>query len=230
MSLYEQTANVLFQVEELSWEQMKVTQCFQMLMKFPLHMNQILGPRSPENVQSVFNGGIVCWHFIMFCKVTVDTVLANAEDSFWNLVVVPFKSVGNFVIHKKMVMSLAQFLVSSNLWSIVRFSPLLLHLVHLSAICSCIILKKKALWLNEWLVCLCVCFTQDHQYNWDDGIHRDLRSGLRPASSDKSSQAQNYKNQGRFATIKSASLVSLTNLFPLFHSIFLFEILKNYVP
>lgn len=75
-------------------------------------------------------------------------------------------------------------------------------------------LKKKALWLNEWLVCLCVCFTQDHQYNWDDGIHRDLRSGLRPASSDKSSQAQNYKNQGRFATIKSASLVSLTNLFP----------------
>ncbi|XP_036952811.1 serine/threonine-protein kinase TAO3 [Acanthopagrus latus] len=49
---------------------------------------------------------------------------------------------------------------------------------------------------------------KDHQYNWDDGIHRDHRSGLRPASSDKSSQAQNYKNQGRFATIKSASLVT----------------------
>ncbi|XP_034548583.1 serine/threonine-protein kinase TAO3 [Notolabrus celidotus] len=49
---------------------------------------------------------------------------------------------------------------------------------------------------------------KDHQYNWDDGIHRDPRSGLRPASSDKSSQAQNYKNQGRFATIKSASLVT----------------------
>ncbi|XP_060894359.1 serine/threonine-protein kinase TAO3 [Labrus mixtus] len=49
---------------------------------------------------------------------------------------------------------------------------------------------------------------KDPQYNWDDGIHRDLRSGLRPASSDKSSQAQNYKNQGRFATIKSASLVT----------------------
>ncbi|KAM8761102.1 serine/threonine-protein kinase TAO3 isoform 1-T5 [Acanthopagrus schlegelii] len=49
---------------------------------------------------------------------------------------------------------------------------------------------------------------KEHQYNWDDGIHRDHRSGLRPASSDKSSQAQNYKNQGRFATIKSASLVT----------------------
>uniref|UniRef100_A0A7N5ZQT5 Serine/threonine-protein kinase TAO3 n=1 Tax=Anabas testudineus TaxID=64144 RepID=A0A7N5ZQT5_ANATE len=36
----------------------------------------------------------------------------------------------------------------------------------------------------------------------------DHRPELRPASSDKSSQAQNYKNQGRFATIKSASLVT----------------------
>ncbi|KAM6944940.1 serine/threonine-protein kinase TAO3 isoform 2-T2 [Lycodopsis pacificus] len=49
---------------------------------------------------------------------------------------------------------------------------------------------------------------KDHQYNWDDGIHRDHLQGLRPSSSDKSSQAQNYKNQGRFATIKSASLVT----------------------
>uniref|UniRef100_A0A7N6B2P0 Serine/threonine-protein kinase TAO3 n=1 Tax=Anabas testudineus TaxID=64144 RepID=A0A7N6B2P0_ANATE len=49
---------------------------------------------------------------------------------------------------------------------------------------------------------------KDHLYNWDDGIHRDHRPELRPASSDKSSQAQNYKNQGRFATIKSASLVT----------------------
>uniref|UniRef100_A0A8D0AHI3 Serine/threonine-protein kinase TAO3 n=1 Tax=Sander lucioperca TaxID=283035 RepID=A0A8D0AHI3_SANLU len=49
---------------------------------------------------------------------------------------------------------------------------------------------------------------RDHQYNWDDGTHRDHRQGLRPSSSDKSSQAQNYKNQGRFATIKSASLVT----------------------
>ncbi|XP_042343503.1 LOW QUALITY PROTEIN: serine/threonine-protein kinase TAO3 [Plectropomus leopardus] len=49
---------------------------------------------------------------------------------------------------------------------------------------------------------------KDHQYNWDDGIHRDHRQGLRPSSSDRSSQAQNYKNQGRFATIKSASLVT----------------------
>ncbi|XP_069379455.1 serine/threonine-protein kinase TAO3 isoform X1 [Paralichthys olivaceus] len=49
---------------------------------------------------------------------------------------------------------------------------------------------------------------KDHQYNWDDGIHRDHRPELRPASSDKSSQVQNYKNQGRFATIKSASLVT----------------------
>ncbi|XP_076006797.1 serine/threonine-protein kinase TAO3 [Genypterus blacodes] len=49
---------------------------------------------------------------------------------------------------------------------------------------------------------------KDHQYNWDDGIHRDHRPELRPASSDMSSQAHNYKNQGRFATIKSASLVT----------------------
>ncbi|XP_068166213.1 serine/threonine-protein kinase TAO3 [Antennarius striatus] len=49
---------------------------------------------------------------------------------------------------------------------------------------------------------------KDHQYNWDEGIHRDHRVGLKPSSSDKSSQAQNYKNQGRFATIKSASLVT----------------------
>ncbi|XP_037536805.1 serine/threonine-protein kinase TAO3 isoform X2 [Nematolebias whitei] len=49
---------------------------------------------------------------------------------------------------------------------------------------------------------------KDHQYNWDDGIHRDHRPELRPSSSDRGSQAQNYKNQGRFATIKSASLVT----------------------
>ncbi|XP_068594809.1 serine/threonine-protein kinase TAO3 [Brachionichthys hirsutus] len=49
---------------------------------------------------------------------------------------------------------------------------------------------------------------KDQQYNWDDGIHRDHRAALKPSSSDKSSQAQNYKNQGRFATIKSASLVT----------------------
>lgn len=62
-----------------------------------------------------------------------------------------------------------------------------------------------------YVVCVCVFFfSQDHQYNWDDGIHRDHRPEPRPASSDKSSQAQNYKNQGLFATIKSASLVSLT--------------------
>ncbi|XP_053180584.1 serine/threonine-protein kinase TAO3 [Scomber japonicus] len=46
---------------------------------------------------------------------------------------------------------------------------------------------------------------KDHQYNWDDGIHRPEP---RLTSCDKSSQAQNYKNQGRFATIKSASLVT----------------------
>ncbi|XP_061759078.1 serine/threonine-protein kinase TAO3 isoform X2 [Nerophis ophidion] len=45
---------------------------------------------------------------------------------------------------------------------------------------------------------------KDHQYNWDEGIHRDHRL----TSLDKSSQAQSYKNQGRFATIKSASLVT----------------------
>ncbi|TNN30217.1 Serine/threonine-protein kinase TAO3 [Liparis tanakae] len=52
----------------------------------------------------------------------------------------------------------------------------------------------------------CAHAKKDHQY-WDDGIHRDHLQGLRPSSSDKSSQAQNYKNQSRFATIKSASLV-----------------------
>ncbi|KAF7205563.1 serine/threonine-protein kinase TAO3 isoform X2 [Nothobranchius furzeri] len=49
---------------------------------------------------------------------------------------------------------------------------------------------------------------KDHQYNWDDGIHRDHRPELRPSCSDRSGPAQNYKNQGRFATIKSASLVT----------------------
>uniref|UniRef100_A0A8C8DWR3 Serine/threonine-protein kinase TAO3 n=1 Tax=Oryzias sinensis TaxID=183150 RepID=A0A8C8DWR3_9TELE len=51
-------------------------------------------------------------------------------------------------------------------------------------------------------------WTQDHQYNWDDGIHRGQGPEPRSASSERSSQAQNYKNQGRFATIKSASLVT----------------------
>ncbi|XP_015234352.1 PREDICTED: serine/threonine-protein kinase TAO3 [Cyprinodon variegatus] len=49
---------------------------------------------------------------------------------------------------------------------------------------------------------------KDHQYNWDDGIHRDHRPEPRHASSDKSSQASNYKNKAGFATIKSASLVT----------------------
>ncbi|XP_047237661.1 serine/threonine-protein kinase TAO3 isoform X1 [Girardinichthys multiradiatus] len=49
---------------------------------------------------------------------------------------------------------------------------------------------------------------KDHQYNWDDGIHRDHRPEPRHASSDKSSQASNYKSKTGFATIKSASLVT----------------------
>lgn len=57
MSLYEQTASVLFQVHGLSWEQMKVTHCFQMLMKFPLRMNRIFGPPASENVFIHFQGG-----------------------------------------------------------------------------------------------------------------------------------------------------------------------------
>lgn len=57
MSLYEQTASVLFQVQGLSWEQMKVTHCFQMLMKFPLRMNWIFGPLASENVFIYFQGG-----------------------------------------------------------------------------------------------------------------------------------------------------------------------------
>lgn len=49
---------------------------------------------------------------------------------------------------------------------------------------------------------------KDHQYNWDDGIHRDHWPEPRHASSDQSSQASNYKNRAGFATIKSASLVT----------------------
>ncbi|KAM4578537.1 serine/threonine-protein kinase TAO3 isoform 2-T3 [Fundulus diaphanus] len=49
---------------------------------------------------------------------------------------------------------------------------------------------------------------KDHQYSWDDGIHRDHRPEPRHASSDKSSQASNYKIKTGFATIKSASLVT----------------------
>ncbi|KAK2901755.1 serine/threonine-protein kinase TAO3 isoform X1 [Channa argus] len=49
---------------------------------------------------------------------------------------------------------------------------------------------------------------KDNPYNWDEGLHRDHQPELRPPSSDKSSQVQNYKNPGRFATIKSASLVT----------------------
>ncbi|CAL8251292.1 unnamed protein product, partial [Boreogadus saida] len=45
---------------------------------------------------------------------------------------------------------------------------------------------------------------KDH---WDEALHRDQRQE-RSSSSDRSSQGQNYRNQGRFATIKSASLVT----------------------
>ncbi|XP_036836071.1 serine/threonine-protein kinase TAO3 isoform X1 [Oncorhynchus mykiss] len=47
---------------------------------------------------------------------------------------------------------------------------------------------------------------KDHGYNWDDGVKRDHRPELRPASSDKS-QAHNYRHNN-FSTIKSASLVT----------------------
>uniref|UniRef100_A0A4W4FS03 Serine/threonine-protein kinase TAO3 n=1 Tax=Electrophorus electricus TaxID=8005 RepID=A0A4W4FS03_ELEEL len=47
----------------------------------------------------------------------------------------------------------------------------------------------------------------DHQYIRDDGVHRDHRSDPRPSSSDRG-PAHNYKNRERFATIKSASLVT----------------------
>uniref|UniRef100_A0A671Q832 Serine/threonine-protein kinase TAO3 n=1 Tax=Sinocyclocheilus anshuiensis TaxID=1608454 RepID=A0A671Q832_9TELE len=48
---------------------------------------------------------------------------------------------------------------------------------------------------------------KDHQYIPDDVPHRDHRSDLRPSSSERA-QAHNYKNRERFATIKSASLVT----------------------
>ncbi|TRY60268.1 hypothetical protein DNTS_030938 [Danionella cerebrum] len=48
---------------------------------------------------------------------------------------------------------------------------------------------------------------KDHQYIRDDLPHRDRRSDLRPSSSERA-QAHNYKSRERFATIKSASLVT----------------------
>ncbi|XP_073716741.1 serine/threonine-protein kinase TAO3 isoform X1 [Misgurnus anguillicaudatus] len=48
---------------------------------------------------------------------------------------------------------------------------------------------------------------KDHQYIRDDLPHRDLRSDQRPSPSERG-QAHNYKNRERFATIKSASLVT----------------------
>ncbi|MBN3295843.1 TAOK3 kinase, partial [Amia calva] len=48
---------------------------------------------------------------------------------------------------------------------------------------------------------------KDHVFIRDEAVHRDPRPELRPTSSDKS-QAHNYKNRERFATIKSASLVT----------------------
>ncbi|KAG7480923.1 hypothetical protein MATL_G00061370 [Megalops atlanticus] len=48
---------------------------------------------------------------------------------------------------------------------------------------------------------------KDHAFIRDEAAHRDPRPELRPSSSDKS-QAHNYKNRERFATIKSASLVT----------------------
>lgn len=56
--------------------------------------------------------------------------------------------------------------------------------------------------------CLCLC-VQDHQYIRDEGGHR---ADFRPSQSDRA-QAHNYKNRERFATIKSASLVSANSHF-----------------
>ncbi|XP_041691951.1 serine/threonine-protein kinase TAO3 isoform X2 [Coregonus clupeaformis] len=47
---------------------------------------------------------------------------------------------------------------------------------------------------------------KDHMYNWDDGLKRDHRPELIPASSDMS-KAHNYRHNN-FSTIKSASLVT----------------------
>ncbi|KAF3695446.1 Serine/threonine-protein kinase TAO3 [Channa argus] len=58
---------------------------------------------------------------------------------------------------------------------------------------------------------------KDNPYNWDEGLHRDHQPELRPPSSDKSSQVQNYKNPGRFATIKSASLDAAQGSWMLVH-------------
>uniref|UniRef100_A0A673GMK6 Serine/threonine-protein kinase TAO3 n=1 Tax=Sinocyclocheilus rhinocerous TaxID=307959 RepID=A0A673GMK6_9TELE len=57
------------------------------------------------------------------------------------------------------------------------------------------------------VACGYMLYTTDHQYIPDDVPHRDHRSDLRPSSSERA-QAHNYKNRERFATIKSASLVT----------------------
>ncbi|CAB1322336.1 unnamed protein product [Coregonus sp. 'balchen'] len=49
---------------------------------------------------------------------------------------------------------------------------------------------------------------KDHMYNWDDGLKRDHRPELIPASSDMS-KAHNYRHNN-FSTIKSASLLHLS--------------------
>uniref|UniRef100_A0A4W5R5S5 Serine/threonine-protein kinase TAO3 n=1 Tax=Hucho hucho TaxID=62062 RepID=A0A4W5R5S5_9TELE len=63
---------------------------------------------------------------------------------------------------------------------------------------------KQTMFTKDKMVYLLFC--QDHGYNWDDGVKRDHRPELRPASSDKS-QAHNYRHNN-FSTIKSASLVT----------------------
>uniref|UniRef100_A0A672YN68 Serine/threonine-protein kinase TAO3 n=1 Tax=Sphaeramia orbicularis TaxID=375764 RepID=A0A672YN68_9TELE len=64
--------------------------------------------------------------------------------------------------------------------------------------------------MQEVLDDSCSDMTMMHPQDYSSTLDSspDHRPELRPASSDKSSQAQNYKNQGRFATIKSASLVT----------------------
>uniref|UniRef100_A0A672S8W6 Serine/threonine-protein kinase TAO3 n=1 Tax=Sinocyclocheilus grahami TaxID=75366 RepID=A0A672S8W6_SINGR len=60
---------------------------------------------------------------------------------------------------------------------------------------------------EEEVVSYTLSVLPDHQYIPDDVPHRDHRSDLRPSSSERA-QAHNYKNRERFATIKSASLVT----------------------
>lgn len=71
----------------LSWEQMKWHIVFRYWWSLLYTWIESLVPRLLRSfIQfQIVEDGVECWHFIMLWKVTVDTVLTNVEDFFWNL-------------------------------------------------------------------------------------------------------------------------------------------------